>query len=103
MDEIKEYTVQLSAALRMKRSVQSVSGSEQKSIEEPQLRQRLDEFRKRIICFRMEAMLMICLMMCRNLGGNTKICGRIVPRLYRYLAGELQMYAGSFKNVRMRY
>ena len=56
---------------------------------------------KRIICFRMEAMLTICLMMCRIWSGNTKICGRI--RLYRSIWQRSFRYAGSFRDVRMRY
>ena len=55
MDEIKEYTVQLSAALRGSEAYKAFREVSRKVSEEPQLRQRLDEFRKRIICFRMEA------------------------------------------------
>ena len=47
MDEIKEYTVQLSAALRGSEAYKAFREVSRKVSEEPQLRQRLDEFRKK--------------------------------------------------------
>ena len=47
MDEIKEYTVQLSAALRGSEAYKAFREVSKKVSEEPQLRQRLDEFRKK--------------------------------------------------------
>ena len=76
MDEIKEYTVQLSAALRGSEAYKAFREVSKKVSEEPQLRQRLDEFRKKNYLLQNGAMLTICLMMCRIWSGNTKICGR---------------------------
>ena len=47
MDEIKEYTLQLSAALRGSEAYKAFREVSRKVSEEPQLRQRLDEFRKK--------------------------------------------------------
>ena len=47
MDEIKEYTVQLSAALRGSEAYKAFREVSRRVSEEPQLRQRLDEFRKK--------------------------------------------------------
>ena len=62
MDEIKEYTVQLSAALRGSEAYKAFREVSRKVSEEPQLRQRLDEFRKKnpVIQEYLAAELQIC-------------------------------------------
>ena len=88
MDEIKEYTVQLSAALHGSEAYKSVSGSEQKSIRRAAASTEADDSRKRIICFKMEAMPTICLMM--NLEREYEDM-RKESVIQEYLAAELQI------------
>lgn len=82
--------MQLSAALRGSEAYKAFREVSRKVSEEPQLRQRLDEFRKKNYLLQNGSNAYDLFVMCRIWSGNTKIW-RKNPVIQEYLAAELQI------------
>ena len=101
MDEIKEYTVQLSAALRGSEAYKAFREVSRKVSEEPQLRQRLDEFRKKNYLLQNGSNAYDLFDDVQNLEREYEDMRK--NPLYRSIWQRSFRYAGSFRDVRMRY